>query len=27
MVVAKPLSTGAATYGDAHPKARPVDCG
>jgi sortase (surface protein transpeptidase) len=27
MVVAKPLSTGAASYGDAHPKARPVDCG
>jgi sortase (surface protein transpeptidase) len=26
MVVAKPLSTGPASYGDAHPKARPVDC-
>ena len=27
MVVAKPLSTGPASYGDSHPKARPVDCG
>ena len=27
MVVAKPLSTGQASYGDSHPRARPVDCG
>ena len=27
MVVAKPLSTGPASYGDSHPKARPIDCG
>jgi sortase (surface protein transpeptidase) len=26
MVVAKPLSTGPASYGDAHPKPRPVNC-
>ena len=27
MLVAKPLSTGTAAFADAHPKARPVDCG